>query len=266
MTPSRAHKRPDTRTTWWTVARPNRHAALRLFVFPYGGSGGSICRLWHRLLPGDLEIHGIQLPGRGPRIAEPPMRRMPELTRMLGTALQPLLDRPFAFFGHSLGAVLAFDVARHVRRRWGLHPCHLFVGGRRAPQLPVTESFKHELGEQEFIDHVRDLQGTPPEVLADAELLALSLPALRADFELSETYEYTPEPPLAMPITVFGGRDDPESGGGRLEAWQAQTTGPFRIELLDGDHFFIHSSERQLLAILEAQLTESGCRNLSPAR
>jgi len=236
--------------TWWTVFQPNPLAHLKLVCFPYAGGAASMVRSWPSLLPRDVEVYGIQLPGRLSWIAEPFATHVPELVPQIAMALSKLLDRPFALFGHSLGAILGFEVSRWLIRHRGLVPEHLFVAGRRAPQLPHTAPTTYDKSDGAFIARLRDLNGTPPEVLANEALLRLMLPTLRADFQLVETYTYTDAPPLTCPITAFGGIDDEETAGARLDGWRPQTTKAFTRHVLPGDHFFIHASERELLRIM----------------
>jgi medium-chain acyl-[acyl-carrier-protein] hydrolase len=169
-------------------------------------------------------------------------------------ALAPLLDMPFAFFGHSMGAMISFELARLLRARRALEPAHLFISGRRAPHLPPDEPPSYGLPEPEFIEKVRELNGTPREVLEHPELMQLLLPVLRADFEMVQTYEYEPGPPLDTPVSVFGGLLDGEVSREHLEAWRGHTRGPFRLRMLPGDHFFLHASQPGLLAALAQEL------------
>jgi medium-chain acyl-[acyl-carrier-protein] hydrolase len=228
--------------------------ALRLFCFPYAGGSASIFRTWHSSLPNWVDIHSVQPPGRANRIAEPPFTRIAELTAMLGASLLPLLDRPFAFFGHSLGALVSFEVARWLRRGHDLSPAHLFVAARRAPQLQDADLPSHPRSDESLLKELAVLNGTHKELLANRDLLRLVLPAVRADFEVAETYVYTEDAPLQCPITVFGARDDEECLDERMEAWRLQTTNVFTRYTLDGNHFFIHSNEHELLKHMRKEL------------
>jgi len=239
---------------WCVLSRANPGAATRLVCFPYGGAGASIFGMWHRWLPEDVEICGIQLPGRQNRILESPFTRIPPLVMELGAALVPLLDRPFYFFGHSMGAILSFEMTRWLHRNRDLMPKSLFVSGRRAPQIPDTDPPLHMMNEEDFLAEINKLHATPKEVLADPALLRLVLPALRADAELCETYEYVSDATLSCPIVAFGGTDDDEETLERMKAWHSQTSGPFSLHAIQGDHFFIHSNEQQVLALLRTEL------------
>jgi medium-chain acyl-[acyl-carrier-protein] hydrolase len=226
-----------------------------MFCFPYAGASASIFRSWHTRLPEQVETYGIQLPGRGNRTFEPPFTRVSELVDKLGAALLPLLDRPFVFFGHSMGAILSFELARSLRRNQQVSPAHLFVSGRRAPQIADTSPPLHLMNDVSFLTTVKELNGTPPEVLANVELLQLLLPALRADTELCETYAYVNDAPLPCPITAFGGRSDDEETLNLMEGWRLQTQNRFCLHPLEGDHFFIRSSEQELLNLLRVELS-----------
>jgi medium-chain acyl-[acyl-carrier-protein] hydrolase len=231
-----------------------------MICFPYAGGHAGIFKSWAAELEPLVDVYGIQLPGRGHGRKEPPAEHVPELVADLGAALAPSLDKPFVLFGHSLGALLAFEVARWLQRHRRLVPRHLFVSGRRAPQIAWSEPPKWNLSDYEFIQHVSGLNGTPPEILENPELLHLVLPTLRADFKLNDTYEYTPSPPLTCPLTAFGGVDDEESDDERLQGWRSHTVARFSTQLFPGNHFFIHSCERELLASLRHALEDDRAR------
>lgn len=239
--------------SWLELPAPNPQARLRLFCFPYAGGGASIYRAWPRHLPPDVEVWAIQLPGRETRLFDTPFTRVDPLVRALHAALQPHLQRPFAFFGHSLGALLAFECARTLSAA-GRVPAHLFVSGCRAPQLPPIGEPIHALPDRQFVHALRRLQGTPEEVLRNSELMDLLLPRLRADFALAETYAYVPGPALPCPISAYGGIADSEVTQADLAAWRQHTARGFSLHRLPGDHFFIHHNEAQLLHSLSSEL------------
>jgi medium-chain acyl-[acyl-carrier-protein] hydrolase len=162
---------------------------------------------------------------------------------------------PFAFFGHSMGAIICFELARYLRKQRLPVPLHLFASGCSAPQIPEEGPFDYDLPEPEFIEKLRVLNGTPKEVLEHQELMELMIPLLRADFALAQNYTYFPEPPLDCPITVFGGTQDIEIGQDRLEAWRKQTSCSFALHMLAGDHFFLHTSQSILLPLLTERLS-----------
>jgi medium-chain acyl-[acyl-carrier-protein] hydrolase len=232
---------------WLPSLRRITESCARLFCFPYAGGSATVFASWPERLPG-VDIRPVQLPGRGNRLHEAPISGWQAIVHGLAPALPPLLDRPFAFFGHSMGALLAFEMTRFLRRQGHRLPAHLFVSGCRAPHIPDADRISPDLPEEAFRARLRALGGTPPEVLGDRELMALFMPALRADFAVCATYECRTEPPLPCPITVFGGRDDEESTPEQLEEWQAHTTEILRIREFPGGHFFLQDNEDLLLA------------------
>jgi medium-chain acyl-[acyl-carrier-protein] hydrolase len=246
-------------TRWFAVRRPNPRAALRLFCFAYAGGGTPIYRRWPELLSPDFEVCAVQLPGRGNRIKEQPFYAIEPLVQAVASAITPYLDRPFAFFGHSMGAIISFELSRLLGERDRIAPAHLFISGRRAPQLQRDEEITHNLPESHFISHVRNLNGTPDEVLEHPELMELMLPLLRADFSIVETYRYRPGPPLNIPLTAFGGVRDPEVPPPDVEAWRAQTCAAFNLRIMPGGHFFLNDAPVQaaMLRIIESDLIQA---------
>jgi len=189
---------------------------------------------------------------------EAPITRLEPLVAGVVTALIPWLDKPFALFGHSVGALLAFAVAQHIRWREGCEPVHLFVSGRSAPQCTEIRPPAYNLPDDEFIERVVSFNGMSSELLANRELLELTLPVLRADFEVYETYRHTAGPLLQCPITALGGKEDTDAPPPQVEAWCEQTTGSARAVFLPGDHFFIHTAEADVLQIVSSALKQSG--------
>ena len=185
---------------------------------------------------------------------EPPFTHIEPLVHNLASTLLPFLNKPFVFFGHSMGALVSFELTRLLHRDYNLSPVHLFVSGHRAPQIPDSDPPIHDLPESAFVEELRHLNGTPPAVLENAELMQLFLPALRADFSVVETYAYTPEPRLECPITVFGGLQDSEASCDELEAWREQTNNSFVLQMFPGDHFFLQSAQQLLLQSLSQAL------------
>jgi medium-chain acyl-[acyl-carrier-protein] hydrolase len=227
-----------------------------MFCLPYAGGGASIYRGWGASLPADVEVCPVQLPGRESRMREAPIVRSEPLTQAIADAIQPYMNLPFVFFGHSMGAALGFELARELRRRGQPLPLHLFVSGRRAPQLPAREEPIWALPEPEFLVKLRELNGTPEEVLQHEELMKLLIPILRADFQVNETYEFTPEEPFDFGISAFGGLGDEDVTRDDVAAWQEHTRGRFRMRMLPGDHFFIHGSKDMVLEAVARDLAE----------
>lgn len=241
----------------WVVPRPNPRAAIRLFCFPYAGGSEQVYQAWPWVLPETTEVCAVRYPGRGFQQHESPLRRLSSLVSLLYESMTPLLDKPFAFFGHSMGALVAFELARMLRRQHGPQPLHLYVSGFRAPQLPKTGLDLHQLSDADLVYQLGKFNGTPPEVLQAEELMSLVLPTIRADFEVCETYAYQAEPPLACPLSAFGGFQDPAVPRERLEAWRTQTTGPFTVRMFLGDHFYLKVSQPIVLRILARELYQT---------
>jgi len=228
---------------------------VRLFCFPYAGGGDSIFRSWQENLSEMIEVCPVQLPGRGSRIKEPACTEMNQLVRSAGDALARHLDKPFAFFGHSMGALIGFELARHLRSEYGTEPVHLFVSGRCSPQT-MSEPFDPELLNSELAQMLRGCNGTPEEVLEDPELMELVLPIIRADLALCKSYIYTAGLPFSFSITAFGGLDDHGVPRHCIEGWREHTTGPFVLRMLRGDHFFLNTSRLPLLEAISKELEQ----------
>ena len=246
-----------TPTPWLAYHKSNARAAVRLFCFPYAGSGALIYRAWQNELPKIVEVCPVQLPGRGGRIMESPYTNLSQLVEDAMQVLLPYLDTPFAFFGHSMGALVSFELARRLRARHGLEPIHLFASGRAAPHLPPREPPSYNLPEPEFIEKLRTLNGTPREVLEHPELMQLVAPIVRADFEAIQTYAYTPGAPFNFPLTVFGGLQDFEITREELEGWREHAGASFKLRMLPGDHFFLTSSQQLLIRTLTQELHQT---------
>jgi acyl transferase domain-containing protein/surfactin synthase thioesterase subunit len=241
---------------WVVRSDLNPQPQLRLFCFPYAGAGASVFRTWSKDLPSTIEVCPVQLPGRETRLEEAAMTRLSSLVRALAQHLLPHLDVPFAFFGHSLGALISFELARELRRQNAPCPMQLFVSGCRAPQLPDRDLPIHRLPEPKFLAELRRLNGTPEAILQNSELMQRLLPTLRADFALLETYVYTNEPPLNCPIATFGGTQDPRVSREDLAAWRDQTQQSFTLQLLPGDHFFLLQNRQLLLQAIAQCLAQ----------
>ncbi len=240
-------------TPWLFFPKPNPHARLRLFCFPYAGGGASVYRLWTDALAPDIEVCAIQLPGRERRFKEAPFTNLSLLLQPLSEAIQAYLDKPFAFFGYSMGALISFELASRLNSQQALR--HLFVAARRAAHLLNSDPLIHTLPDAEFIQTVSNrYQGIPEAVLKEQELLALFVPLLRADFTLIETHTYTATQALTCPITALGGLNDPLATQAELEAWHRHTTSSFRLAMLPGDHFFLQTARKSLLQVIRQNL------------
>lgn len=246
-----------TNEPWVVCPKPNPRAVLRLFCFPYAGGGASAFRTWPEGLPLNVEVYAVQPPGRESRLKEPLFDRLLPLVDALAQALRPYMNMPFAFFGHSLGTLMSFELARKLRRQNAPGPLHLFVAGRCAPQILDPDPPVHELPEPEFVEELRRLNGTPEPVLQHPELMTLLLPTLRADFAINETYVYQDEEPLDCPISAFGGLEDQEVSRDDLAAWRVHTRGNFRLQVFPGGHFFLHTARSLLLQTLSLELVQT---------
>lgn len=227
---------------------------LRLFCLPYAGSGTSIYRGWAAAITQAIEVWPVALPGREHRLAESPIDDIRLLAAALGDELGRVLEPPFALFGHSMGAILAFELARHLRRQGRPGPRCLIVSAHRAPHLPDEQDRIHDKPTSEFLQELRQLNGTSAGVLGDRELVELLLPVLRADFKAAELYRYVEEPPLRCPIVAYGGTSDGMISETQLAAWNAHTDGGFAQRMFEGDHFYIQTKREELIAQLALDL------------
>ncbi|MGW2182502.1 thioesterase II family protein [Streptomyces sp. NPDC001732] len=226
---------------------------IRLFCFPHAGAGASAFAAWPDLLPPEVELVAVQLAGREDRVGEPSPTSVDMAVRTVAVALRPYLQGPYAFFGHSGGALLAFELARALRRR-GTQPTHLFVSGQAAPDHVFDLPRLHTLPDDEFAAALRDLDGTSDGVFTDPELMRLLLPTLRADFTLWENHRHRPDQPLAVPVTALGGDSDPRVPVDGLHAWREHTTGEFEVKVFPGGHFYLNDSGAQLTEALAGRL------------
>ena len=242
---------------WVSVRCPNPSAPLRLLCFPYAGAGPSVFSAWSRILPSQVEVCAIQMPGRERRVTEPLMTRMENAIDDLAEALVPWMDRPFVFFGHSVGALLAFELARRLRREGKQRLLRLIVSGRSAPHLPLEIPAIHGLADEEFVEELSQFAGTPKEVLQDQELMEIFIPILRADFRLGETYTYRDDVPLAVPISAYGGLADETVSVDRVGEWRRHTTDAFRFVMFPGGHFFLNENRAALLSEVAGELRET---------
>jgi medium-chain acyl-[acyl-carrier-protein] hydrolase len=230
-------------------------ARMRLFCFAYAGGGASIFHNWADHLPSDIETIGIQMPGLESRIMETPVETIAMVVEMLVPVMYPKLDKPFVLFGHSLGALISFELTRSLKKRYSLEPLHMFVAGIRAPQIVNRNSPIHCLPETDFLEELqRRYSGIPKEILENPDILQLVLPGLRASFEMYECYEYVEGRPLDCDITAFGGYMDKAATTEDLEAWRHQTNGSFSLQMLPGNHFFINSKQEPFFQILASDL------------
>ncbi|WP_276916276.1 thioesterase II family protein [Aneurinibacillus aneurinilyticus] len=232
--------------TPWLLTCPETKDKIRLFCLPYAGGGAFVYREWMKAFSDDVGVYPIQLPGRENRITEPPLCEMGKLVDAISEAIIPYLQRPFIFFGHSMGARIAFELARSLRRKRKPQPCCLIVSGSRAPHIPEPKPL-HHLPDDEFVKELRRFSGIPEAILQSRELMEFFIPILRADFTVDETYVYSEDMPLDCPIVAFGGTEDIEANREEIEAWIHHTSCDFMLEMMEGDHFFLQMRRELLL-------------------
>jgi medium-chain acyl-[acyl-carrier-protein] hydrolase len=216
---------------------------IQLFCFPYAGGSARVFWDWRNKLPGYVEVCAIELPGRGARLMDPLCTR---ISTLVDDAIPQILakrNKPFVLFGHSLGALIAFEIARRLKKGSGIEPLGLIVSGHRAPHLSRTRVPMHVLPESQFLQRLRAYNGTPDEVLQDAGIMEIMLPILRADFTAAETYSFQMQTTLSCPLTAYGGWQDADVGIDELCAWKDHTSGQFILRVFKGDHFFLQKDE-----------------------
>jgi surfactin synthase thioesterase subunit/acyl carrier protein len=242
--------------TPWLIAGPHRsEVRLRVLCFPHAGSSGATFSSWAAQLPPEIDICGVELPGRGSRRAERPLVRMRALIAAAVSGLAPAMEKPFAIFGHSLGALIAFELVRQLARQGGPQPLGLFVAGCRAPSLPAARPPIYASTEDELVHELDALNGTSPEILGNPEFRRIFLPALRADLEIGDTYAYRSGPALSCPVFAYGGLDDADARPDELKEWAREVERPLTTRFYPGDHFFLRTSEEVFLSALAQDLT-----------
>lgn len=240
---------------WFNNFSKNIGAPYRLFVFPFAGGSSSIYRSWAARFPG-IEVMAVCLPGRETRIEERPLDSMPALMQQLVPQIAPFLDRPFAFFGHSMGALMAFDLTRQLARSGLPQPDQLFLSAFHAPEHLSGRKTLHTLPDRDFLRHLIQYGGMPPAVLEAPELLRLMLPVMRADFSMIETFELGVFPPVSMEIISFCGSEDHAAPHQDMLGWRDHTAAAFSLTTLPGGHFFLKTAENQLLQLLATSLEQ----------
>ena len=242
-----------TNNYWIAYAKTNPDVKLRLFCFPYAGGSAAVFRNWQSSLPQTIQVCPVEFPGRGSRLMEAPFEDIAALVKAMVPEIQPLLNLPFAFFGHSLGALVSFELSRFLRQKNNKAPIHLFVSGRQAPPIPALSPM-YALSEPDLLSELRRLGGTPKAVLESVEMIQILLPMVRADLKIDETYNYKTSEPFDFPITVFGGSEDPETSKEDLEAWKEHTKGEFSLQMFPGNHFFINTAQQLLLESISSYI------------
>jgi medium-chain acyl-[acyl-carrier-protein] hydrolase len=237
---------------WLYVHRHDAAAAATLVCFPYAGAGASIFRDWSAALP-QLELVAVQPPGRETRFRESALDSAEAIAAPVAEAIAASRKKPIVLYGHSLGALVAFETARALEARGRCQPEAVFVSGCRAPHLPsVTRTF--DLPRERLVEHLRAIGGTAPQVLASDELLDLMLPMLRCDLTAAEAYTYTPGERLAAPIVACCGREDILAPPSQAVEWGQHTHAGFSLHAFAGGHFFLDSNRSELLSVLRVEL------------
>jgi medium-chain acyl-[acyl-carrier-protein] hydrolase len=232
----------------------NPAARARVLCFPFAGGGASVYRDWRSVQEDELEVVAAALPGRERHIATPPARRLGPLVERLAVTIPG--DKPFALFGHSMGALISYELARQLEAE-GRGPVALFVSAFRAPHLPSRTAPKHGLPDEALVRELEEMGGTSPELLRNVEFRQMLLNLLRGDLELIETYTYEPGPPLTCPIIAFGGYDDTSVPGCDLEEWDRHTDGRFRLQMFSGGHMYVSGEVRGLMGAIRAEMFDA---------
>jgi surfactin synthase thioesterase subunit len=239
----------------WLIRRPSGSRRLRLYCFPHAGGNATCFAPWQATLDPAIDVCAVQLPGHGSRLNEP---LHTSLSVLVETVAQVIIEQqctlPFAFFGHSMGGLLAFELTRYCMRHSLPMPKHLFVAGCNAPQYRGQSARLHELGDEALIDALRNFNGASAKMLSNSDLKALALPAIRADLALLADYQYHPSPPLDIPITVLAGKLDEHVSPIQTQGWQKETIATCRIDRFEGDHFFVDSDRKAVLDYLREGL------------
>lgn len=244
--------------SWITCPRPQVEAKMRLFCLPFAGGGASLYRPWTTQLGPNIEVCPIQLPSRENRYSEKPITDAYQMAQMIATQILPFLNRPYAIFGHSMGALLAYELVRELGRLKANLPEKLFVSAHRAPHLPRKRALLHALPNNEFIESLKQYGGFPEEILNNQEFIDFVLPTMRADMTLCDLYAFKDaDLRLSTPLEIFAGVDDLEAGPDQMRAWSEHTTGGSNIQIFEGGHFFLRSHSKQLLDHISASLNLS---------
>ena len=239
---------------WLVCKKANPGAAIRLICFPFAGGTASAYKDWGNILPDTLEVHAVQLPGRETRFSEPLIHNFDQLLGTLENVLSSLVAKPYAFFGHSMGALITFELIRRFRARGIPLPRYAIFSGRRSPDKASRFPSMHHLEFDDFVDALRKYGGTPEEVLREKELMQLLVPILKADFSLIEEYIMAEEDPLPIPISVYYGDADPRTDKEEIEGWRNFCAKEIKFKEFEGKHFFIQTNKSRVLDAIKEDL------------
>ncbi|MFI9833539.1 thioesterase II family protein [Streptomyces sp. NPDC051913] len=237
---------------------PHPDPAMRLFCLPWAGSGALGYGAWR--LPADLaaEVWAVQFPGREDRAGETPLRSIASMVDALRVAAEPLLDRPFAFFGHSMGALLAFELARTLRAAGRPAPARLFLSGMRAPDLPSWRPAASVLDDEALLRRLNEIAGPSASALRDRDVLLWLAPAMRADFAACEGYRYRRQSPLSVPTRLLTARDDAEVRVDEVAAWRRHCAAAAPVRVFEGGHLYLLDRRAEVLALIADELAPNG--------
>ncbi len=244
----------NSKAFWFEHLSAVNESSRRLFCFPYAGGSANAYRRWRWSLPERVEVCLAHLPGRGRDMGGQAFTQLMPLVKAVADCIDLETNVPYYLYGHSMGALISFEVARELFRRHRTGPRHLFVSGRSAPQWPCKEPKLFNLPHDRFLEELKKINGTPMEVLRDPQLMEVFMNVLRADFEVVETYEYIPREPLPCPITVYGGLKDEDVPIESCEAWRQETSADCKVRMFAGDHFFIRDSLGEFITAFRGDL------------
>ncbi|MFC2522445.1 MAG: thioesterase II family protein [Lautropia mirabilis] len=252
--PNRAAQ--TSKSSWFHDLRTRSHDTPHVFAFPYAGGSSSALRQLDRVISPVYGLHIASLPGRGSRFTEQPESNLSTIVKRLTDAVQATPARKFVLYGHSMGGLLAFEITRELRRRRGAMPQALVLSGARPPHrfAKTGDDATWNLPHDRFIERIRELEGTPKEVLEHPELLKMILPMLRADFRICETYDFHPEAPLDIPLIVLSGNKDTRVRGKDVQEWRLHTQASCRFMEFEGGHFFLNHHWRDIGIIINSTI------------
>lgn len=251
--------------TWLRDWSQSEHVALRVLCLPGAGIAAHTFRRWPRLLPADIGVVAVELPGRGSRVGEPAVHSMEEILRPLSEEVASLADRPLVVFGHSMGATVAAELCRVLGRERGFVPALVIAAASEAPRLTPRKDYSRWLADDGVRDFLRDMGGTPPELLADEDYMRMLIPALRADLTVLTTRPPAEDRPLGCPVRIYLGSSDSGVRPDRAAHWRAESNGDFATHTFDSGHFFIQDRVTEVLARLRADIAATLGATVPPA-